>query len=45
MGGIDWAGFHVVAAYLRVTDLTGLMQRLQVLRLHRPPADKADNRT
>ena len=45
MGGMDWAGFDHVAALLGVTDPDQLIERLLVIKLHRPdrgtPADKA----
>ena len=37
MGGLDWAGLPVVAAYWGVTDMEGLMHRLYVMKIHQPP--------
>lgn len=37
MGGIDWAGLEVVVAYLGVRDVESLVDRLQVIKLHKPP--------
>lgn len=36
MGGLDWAGLPLVASWLGVTDLDGLLARLEVIKLHRP---------
>lgn len=35
-GGIDWAGLPLVAGWLGVQDVGGLMQRLVAIRMHRP---------
>lgn len=40
MGGIDWAGLEVVTALLGITDVDGLVQRLSVIKHHRPPQDR-----
>lgn len=37
MGGLDWAGLPAVLAYLGITDVDGLIHRLQVIKLHKPP--------
>jgi hypothetical protein len=37
MGGCDWAGLPYVVAYLGVQDVEGLLDRLRVIKLHRPP--------
>lgn len=43
MGGVDWAGLPLVAGWMGVTDIDGLMQRLVAIRMHQPDkADKAD---
>lgn len=39
MGGIDWAGFHLVATTLGVTDIEGLIDRLAVIKRHQPETD------
>ncbi len=39
MGGIDWAGLPLVVALLGITDIEGLLHRLQVIKTHRPPQD------
>lgn len=38
-GGIDWAGLPIVAAWLGVRDVEGLMQRLVLIKSHRPDED------
>lgn len=38
MGGVDWAGLDVVVEMLGVRDVEGLVHRIGVLKLHRPPA-------
>ena len=40
-GGLNWAGLELVAAWLGVDDLDGLLQRLQVIKLHKPPGAQA----
>jgi hypothetical protein len=37
MGGIDWAGLPLVVELLGITDIEGLMERLIVIKMHRPP--------
>lgn len=37
MGGIDWAGLPVAVAYLGVDDVEGLIDRLMVIKQHKPP--------
>jgi hypothetical protein len=41
MGGLDWAGLHVVCALLGIDDPEALINRLAVIKHHRPP--EADN--
>ncbi len=36
MGGIDWAGLDVVCAWLGITDIEGLMARLNIIKHHEP---------
>lgn len=43
MGGIDWSGLEYVAAYLGITDLDMLTERLMAIKLHKPAASPADN--
>lgn len=38
-GGLDWAGLPFVAAMLGVDDVEGLMDRLLVIKTHKPPKD------
>ena len=42
MGGIDWSGLPYAAALFGVTDMAGLMHRLKVIKLHRPPDNSTD---
>lgn len=37
MGGIDWAGLEVVAAYLGIQRIDPLIHALGVIKAHRPP--------
>lgn len=39
MGGLDWAGLPLLAAYHGVRDVEGLLHRLLVIKGHRPPQD------
>lgn len=39
MGGLDWAGLPIVAAYLGITDIEPLIHALGVIKAHRPPDD------
>ncbi len=41
MGGLDWAGLPLHVAYHGVQDVEGLLQRLLVIKTHRPPHDGA----
>jgi hypothetical protein len=34
-GGVDWAGLPLVAGWLGVHNVEGLMHRLSVIKLHR----------
>lgn len=45
MGGLDWAGLPLAVALLGITDVEGLLHRLQVIKQHRPPTagDQAAN--
>ena len=36
MGGHDWAGLGVVCAWLGITDIDGLLQRLLIIKTHNP---------
>lgn len=36
-GGIDWAGLPVVVELLGVDDVEQLLERLYVIRTHKPP--------
>jgi hypothetical protein len=36
MGGLDWQGLPYVAAYLGVQDITGLIDRLLIIKTHKP---------
>lgn len=38
-GGIDWAGLPLVADWLGIDDLDGLMHRLETIVTHRPKTD------
>ena len=40
-GGLDWAGLPAVAEWLGVTDLDGLLTRLEVIKMHRPDIPSA----
>jgi len=37
MGGINWAGFELVAAKLGIEDLDALMDRLLIIKTHKGP--------
>ena len=39
MGGIDWAGLPLAAAYFGVRDVEGLLHRLYVILTHSKPDD------
>jgi len=36
MGGTDWSGLPIAAAYFGVRDVVGLIWRLRVIRSHDP---------
>lgn len=42
MGGIDWAGLDLVAAKLGIDDIEGLIERLYVIKTHRPRAEEEE---
>ena len=42
MGGFDWAGLPLLCGWLGVQDIEGLMDRLQVIKLHRKRKDSDD---
>lgn len=35
-GGYDWSGLPLLVDWLGVTDVEGLLQRLAVIRTHKP---------
>ena len=37
-GGLDWAGLPLVVAMLGVSDVEAFVDRLLVIKTHRPPA-------
>ena len=37
MGGIDWTGLPLLASLYGVQDVEGLIDRLIVIKTHRPP--------
>lgn len=37
MGGLDWAGLPLAVALFGITDVDGLLHRLQVIKQHRAP--------
>lgn len=39
MGGLDWSGLPFLCALYSITDVEGLVHRLQVIKLHRPPKE------
>lgn len=41
MGGLDWSGLPLAVALLGITDVEGLLHRLQVIKQHRPPDNPA----
>lgn len=36
MGGVAWAGLEVMAAYYGIDDVDGLIERLLIVKTHRP---------
>ncbi|MBY0467604.1 MAG: hypothetical protein K2Q07_01355 [Burkholderiaceae bacterium] len=41
-GGMDWSGLPMVCAHLGIEDIEGLLDRLEVIRNHKPPEDTAE---
>lgn len=41
MGGLDWSGLPIVAELLGIQDPESLIDRLAVIKAHRPP-EKGD---
>lgn len=39
MGGFDWAGLPLVIELLGVVDVEALIDRLLIIKTHRPPKD------
>lgn len=39
-GGLDWAGLPYAVALHGVSDVAGLLHRLTVIKLHRPPQQR-----
>ena len=39
MGGLDWAGLPLAVASYGITDIDGLLHRLQVIKGHKAPSD------
>jgi len=39
MGGLDWSGMPLAVALYGITDVEGLLHRLQVIKAHKPPQD------
>lgn len=45
-GAVDWDGLELVAAWLGVQDLDGLLHRLSIIKLYqRPNAEQGGNNT
>jgi len=40
MGGVDWSGLPLLAGFMGVTDIEGLMQRLVAIRMHQTNREK-----
>ena len=38
-GGVDWAGFELIAGMLGIDDVEGLAHRLLIIKTHQPPDD------
>lgn len=36
MGGLDWSGLPIAAAYFGASDVEALVERLMVIKLHKP---------
>ena len=43
MGGLDWAGLPLVVALLGVDDVEAFVDRLLVIKTHKPPEDRLGN--
>lgn len=43
MGGIDWSGLPYVVAHLGVHDASGLIDRLLIIKAHKPPEANTPN--
>lgn len=43
-GGIDWAGLPVVVEWLGITDVEGLLARIEIIKLHGKDTDGHRNR-
>jgi hypothetical protein len=43
MGGIDWAGLPFVIELLGIQDIEMFIERLTVLKLHKPPPGEEDD--
>lgn len=39
MGGIDWAGLPIFIALWGIEDVEGLIDRLLVIKSHKPPQE------
>lgn len=39
-GGLDWSGLPVVVAHLGIDDVGALMERLYVMKSHKPDTPK-----
>lgn len=42
MGGLNWQGLPLVAGWLGVQDVDGLMHRLAIIKTHRQQQAKKD---
>lgn len=43
MGGLDWAGLPIVAAYLGISRVEPLLHALAVIKAHKPPRADDDS--
>jgi hypothetical protein len=39
-GGLDWSGFDLAVAKFGIEDVDGLIERLHVIKAHRPPDEE-----
>lgn len=39
MGGLDWSGVAMLAAWVGIADIDGLLNRLSVIVNYRPPKE------